>query len=165
MKTKNIHKIEDTGFTVPNDYFKSFEDNILNHVKLKNVASNTGFKTPDNYFESLEDKILSQITKKETSKVVPLFNKRTVLYLSSIAAAVLLIFNLSIFEGKSAWESLDSETVENYLIDENIGAYEIASTLNDIDFLEENFVNQQMNEDALEAYLLEHTDIEDLIIE
>ena len=165
MKRINKHKIEDTGFTVPKDYFKSFEDLIHSQAKLNNVANKTGYKTPDSYFETFEAKILNQVSENDTSRLIPLFNKRNLVYVSSIAAAILLLFNLSIFEGKSAWETLDSETVENYLINENIGAYEIASTLENIDFLEENFVSPHMNEAALEAYLLEHTDIEDLIIE
>ncbi|ALJ06396.1 hypothetical protein APS56_15185 [Pseudalgibacter alginicilyticus] len=167
MKTINKHKIEDTGFTVPNDYFKSFEDNISSQAKLNSMVTKAGFKTPSNYFETLEDKIMNQVSEKDTSKLIPLFSKINVLYISSIAAAILLLFNLSIFENPSSWnwDTIDSETVENYLMYENIGAYEIASTLDDIEFLEENFVNQQINEDILETYLLEHTDIEDLIIE
>tara|TARA_R110002049_G_scaffold3795_3_gene27537 strand:+ start:72006 stop:72503 length:498 start_codon:yes stop_codon:yes gene_type:complete len=165
MKTKNTHHNKSTGFTVPKDYFKNLEDSILSDIKLNNMVEKPGFKTPNDYFETLEENILNKVSEKDSTKVITLFNKRNILYISSIAAAVLLLFNLSIFESKSTWDALDADTVENYLINENIGAYEIASTLDDIDFSEENFVNQQVNENILETYLLEHTDIENLIIE
>jgi hypothetical protein len=165
MKTENTNKIKDTGFTIPKDYFKNFEDSILSEAKLNSIANTSGFRTPDAYFENLEAGILSQVSEKDNHKVMPLFNKRNLFYVASIAATILLLFNLTIFERKSTWDSLDAETVENYLINENIGAYEIASTLENIDFSEENFTTQQVHEGILETYLLENIDIEDLIIE
>ena len=165
MKKENIFKIKETGFSVPEDYFKNFEDTILSQAKLNEIVVETGFKIPDSYFVNVEKQILQQVTNKDASKVISLFNTRNILYISGIAAAILLLFNLSVFKSTSNWESLDSETVENYLINENIGAYEIASTLDNIDFSEENFINQQMNENTIETYLLENIKIEDLIIE
>jgi hypothetical protein len=165
MKKENLHHIKETGFSVPKDYFKNFEDSILSEVKLNNAVSNTGFEVPDSYFENVEAQILKQVSQKNTSKVISLLNQRTLIYVSSIAAAVLLLFNLSIFETKSSWDSLDVETVENYLINENIGPYEIASTLEDIDFSEENFISQQVSANTIESYILDNIDIEDLINE
>jgi hypothetical protein len=165
MKKENLHNIKETGFSVPKDYFKNFEDSIMSEVKLKEMVNETGYKVPVAYFETLEENILNQVSEKNTSKVISLFNTRNIVYISSIAAAVLLLFNLSIFESKSSWDSLDADTVENYLINENIGAYEIASTLDDIDLSNENFISPQVNEKAIENYILNNIDIEDLIIE
>ena len=56
--------------------------------------------------------------------------------------------------------------MQNYIIEENIDAYEIASLLyedEDIEF--ENFVNFNLEENNVETYLLENLDVETLIIE
>lgn len=165
MKKNKIHNINETGFKVPNDYFSNLDDSILTHIKLKEKINNSGFITPQNYFETLEKNIIEKISKKESIKVIPLFSKRNIIYVSSIAAAVLLLFNLSIFDKKSDWDKLDTETVENYIIEENIGSYEIASLLSEDSFIEENFIIQGINEEHLETYLLDNLDIEDFIIE
>lgn len=165
MNKENINNIKGSGFKIPKDYFENLEDHLLNQSKLKNAADQTGFKVPDVYFETLEQNILNQVSKKETIKVISLFTKRNIIFMTGIAAAILLLLNLSIFQSESKWDSLDSETVENYLLNEDIGPYEIASTLGNIDFSEENFVDQHINENILETYLLENMDMENLLIE
>lgn len=165
MKKKNTHNINKTGFKVPKDYFDNFEDFVLSEIKLKETIKNHGFNVPDDYFETLKIEILSKVSKKDPVKIIPLFNKRTLIYASSIAATILLLFNLSIFEKNISFDSLDIETAENYIIEENIGSYEIASLLSDYDFNEENFVNYSFNEENLENYLLENLDVDDLITE
>ncbi|NJN28883.1 MAG: hypothetical protein HC819_24405, partial [Cyclobacteriaceae bacterium] len=57
MITNKLHNIKETGFKVPDNYFESLEETILNDVKLKEKIAHSGFKTPDNYFESVEETI------------------------------------------------------------------------------------------------------------
>lgn len=165
MNKNNLHNIKKTGFKDPEDYFNNLEDTILSHVKLEELAINSGFKTPENYFETLENKIIDKVSEKETSKVISLFSKRNLVYVSGIAAAILLLFNLSIFQKESNWSTLDIETVENYIIDEQMSSYEIASLLSDEQLIEENFINHDFNDENIEAYLLDNLDVNDLIIE
>ena len=165
MKKNKIHNINATGFKVPKDYFNNLEDSILSHIKLKEKNTDSGFKTPDNYFDTLEDAILSKVSEKEKAKIISIFSRRNLIYTSSIAAAVLLLLNLSFFDKKSDWDKLDNETVENYIIEENIGSYEIASLLSEDNFIEDTFIIQSLNEENIETYLLDNLDIEDLIIE
>lgn len=165
MKKNNSHNIKRTGFKVPEDYFDNLEDTILSHVKLEELATNSGFKAPENYFENLENQIIDKVSDKETSKVISLFSKRNLVYTSGIAAAILLLFNLSIFQKKSKWSTLDIETVENYIIDEQMTSYEIAYLLSDEQLIEENFINHDFNDENIEAYLLDNLDLSDLIIE
>ncbi len=165
MKNKKLHNIKETGLKVPKDYFDNLEDTVLRHIKLKELSSESGFKTPKNYFDTLEDSILSKTSEKEHIKVISLFSRRNLIYASSIAAAILLLFNLSISEKKSDWDKLDSETVENYIIEENIGSYEIASLLSEDSFIEDDFAIHSLNQENVENYLLDNLDIDDLIIE
>ncbi|GAL64000.1 hypothetical protein [Algibacter lectus] len=164
MKTNKIHNVTNSGLKAPKDYFDNLEDRLMAEIKLSETLSDSGFKAPDGYFDTLESSILSKVSEKETTKVIPLFNKKNLLYFSSIAAAVLLLFNLSIFEKETSWDSLDTETVENYILDENVGSYEIASLLLVDDISEDDFDSLEFADEAMEGYFLENTSVEDLII-
>lgn len=167
MKT-NLNHIKNTGFKTPNNYFNSVENKIMNAIKQENslnLTKETGFKTPSNYFDTLEDVITNKIETKKTSKIITLFNKRNLLYASSIAAAVLLLFNLSIFDKEVTFDSLDIQTVENYIIDEGIDSYELAALFSEDNFLEVDFLQVNITDEALENYLLNNLDIEEIMIE
>lgn len=164
MKTNKIHNITNSGLKAPKDYFNNLEDRVMAEIKLNEVTNNSGFKTPEGYFDSLETRVLSKVSEKETTKVISLFNKQSLIYISSIAAAALLLFNLSIFEKETSWDNLDIDSVENYILEENVNTYEIASILlDDGDFLEDNFTSLDFNEEAMEGYFLENTSMEDLM--
>ena len=164
MKTNKLHNITNSGLKAPKDYFDNLEDRFMAEIKLSEVQNNSGFKAPEGYFDTLENSIIKKISKKETTKVIPLFNKKNLIYISSIAAAVLLLFNLSFFETKTnSWDNLDTDTVEAYILDENVDAYEIASLLLEDDMLEESFASIDFTDEAMEGYFLENTSVEDLI--
>lgn len=165
MKTNKLHTIKNTGFKVPKDYFDGIEDAILSDIKLKELAPQSGYKLPDTYFDSLEDTILNKVSAKETSKVISIFNIKNIIYMSSAAAAILLLFNLFTLKNKSAIDRLDTETVENYIINENIGSYEIVSLLLEEDLLNEGFTELKIDEHTVETYILNNLDMENLIIE
>jgi hypothetical protein len=167
MKT-NLNHIKNTGFITPDNYFDAVEDNIINTIKQENslnLSKETGFKTPNNYFNTIEEAIINKIETKNTPKVIPLFSKKNLLYALSVSAAVLLLFNLSIFDKEVSFDSLDLQTVENYIIDEGIDYYELAALLSENDFLGVDFLQENITDEALENYLLNNIDIEEIIIE
>lgn len=168
MKNKKIHNIKSAGFKTPDDYFESFNDRIFSNLNTEsplNEIENTGFIVPDDYFESLKDTVLNTHFNKKETKVIQLLNKRNLIYMSSIAAAILLLFNLSIFENKPSFDNLENETVENYIIDENISSYEIAALLSDEQIEEGLIIDYSFSEDNIEEYLFNNADIEALMIE
>ena len=121
MKNKNLHNIESSGFKVPDDYFESLEEQVFSKLNTENKLDSikeTGFKVPDDYFETLSDTILDNNLEKKAPKVIQLFSKRNLVYISGIAAAILILFNLSVFDNKPSFDNLAIETVENYLFDE-----------------------------------------------
>lgn len=163
MKHKKIDTIKTTGFEIPKNYFEGLEDQIMAQTKISEV-DNSGFKLPDGYMDTLEDQLMSALSQKTPPKVVPLFGKRTIIYASSIAATVLLLLNLSLFEKDNS--ELEDQTVENYIINEAMSSYDIASLLEDEDLIEENFVDHNFSEEHIENYVLDHLDdIEELILE
>jgi len=168
MKNKKIHNIKSHGFKVPKDYFDAFEEKLLNKIKNEDVAFHktpTGFKVPTDYFDTVEDNILKKLSEENRTKVIPLFSKKTIIYASSIAAAVLLLFNLSVFEKTPSFDNLETETVENYILDQDISSYEIASLFTDTELDDNNFVDHNFDAENIEEYLLDNADIEALLIE
>ncbi|MEC3908348.1 hypothetical protein VOI54_15060 [Tamlana sp. 2201CG12-4] len=167
MKNIKLNDIKSTGFNLPDGYLESFDDKLLNKLEGKTQLEsiNSGFKTPEGYFKTVEETIINKVSINQKTKVISLVNKKTVIYISSIAAAVLLLFNLSIFEKQPSFNNLDTESVENYLIDENMSSYEIASLLTDEQLNDEDFIEHSLEEENIEEYLIEHADIETLMLE
>lgn len=161
MKTK-LDNIKGSGFKVPANYFNELEETIIRNSKLKKAADSSGFNTPDNYFENFEDKILETVTTEP--KVIALFSTRNLVYISSIAAAIVIL--ISVFNrprDSFNLEAIETASIENYLFEEGLATSEIASL-----FSEENITNLEINEQAistssLETYLLNNADIEDII--
>jgi hypothetical protein len=168
MKTKKIHNIESTGFKTPSGYFDSLEKNILDKIDIENTSSipkKTGFEVPDSYFNNLEDTIAEKVAGNKQVKIISLFSTKNLIYASSIAATIIILISLSIFRTQPSFDNLETETVENYIISESISSYEIASLLNDDELNEDEFVDLNLENENIEAYLLNNIDIEDLMIE
>ncbi|MDT0557310.1 hypothetical protein RM697_01540 [Ichthyenterobacterium sp. W332] len=165
MINKDLHNIKTTGFKTPDNYFESLDDKVLKSLnskpKLKD-SMRSGFKVPDDYFNTLEDHVISKVSS-DQSKVVNLFNRKNLLYISGIAAALVLMF--SIFTSKEETFEIDSEMVELYLEEQDLGTYELASLLNEVQLLDEDFsiIEEQINESDLESYLLDNVNIQDII--
>ena len=166
MKKDKLHNIKKTGFNAPENYFDSFEENLMSRLNSKKSISNiedTGFTVPDGYFKSLDDEIFNKIKDDETP-VISLSFRKPLYYIAGIAASIILI--LAIFVNKPFEDEISAEMVETYLENRDLSSYELAELLADSDLLEDDFViiETSFEEDNLESYLLENSEI-DLIIE
>jgi hypothetical protein len=168
LKEDTIFKeIEEPGYATPDSYFESIEDSVMSKLKDDMVLSNikdSGFKTPDNYFEQVEDSVLVTLNKGKITKVVPLFSRRNIIYVSGIAAAIMIMFG--IFLNKpSGIDSLDIEVVESYLEDQGLDTFDIASLLSVEDLEGDDFgiINDNVSEESLEDYLMDNANLEDII--
>ena len=163
MEKNYLNTVKHTGHKVPNGYFDAFEKDLFDAVHAKNQlksVKSSGFTVPEGYFDNLETSLLPLNTKK-SSKVLPLISKKTLVYISGIAAAILLLFNLHIFKKDSiTLNDIEVATVEQYIINEDISSYYIASLLEDEQLRFENFIDYNLNKTQIEDYLL--TDVEDL---
>jgi hypothetical protein len=192
MKNNNLHNIKDSGFKTPDHYFECLEDSILNEVqlsenievpdhyfdglediilskaKLSEKVNTTGFKTPEDYFNTIEDAIINKVEIKQNQKIIPLFNKKTFLYISSIAAVILLFFSLPIFSNEKNTEALsisdiDTELIDKYVLDET-QATDLAILFTETELDETSFINYNLSDDALDTYL-EDLDENELILQ
>jgi hypothetical protein len=162
---KDLKHIKDQGFKVPKDYFETLEDQIMSNIALDTQipkAETPGFDTPKGYFNTLEDNIFNKLETPQETKVIPLFKKRNILYFSSIAAVLLIM--LAIFVNTDS-EELDYDLVENYIINEDVDVYELATLLTDeeLNNIQMEIRNSMYIEDDMESYLLDNINLEDLI--
>ena len=165
MNTNKLHTIKSAGFKVPKDYFNLLEDAILNDLKLKEIAPVPGYKIPDNYFDSLEDKIITATLKNKEVKVIKLFYWKKVAYSVAIAASLILMFNLFFNDTKKITiNSIETASIENYIIDEDIETNEIASLFTNEDLSGVHLINDGYGSQTIENYVFDNLEIEDIII-
>ena len=153
------------GFKVPKDYFETFEDSLFSKLEDSNSKNKTGFSVPDNYFENVEDAILNKIEAEDSIPVISLFNKKTLLFVASIAACIVLVF--SIFKNNDvSVNDIATTEIENYLeTNQTISETELLSLLDNED------INQLIKEtntianQQIEDYLLDNLDDTSLLTE
>ena len=166
MKNENLHSIKSTGFKTPEDYFESLEDAVFSKMKEQKIHSNvgfSGFKVPSGYFEDFDSKVLSLVAE-DKSKVISLFDWKKIAYISGIAASLILVFNLLFTNSDQlTFDDLETASIENYLINEDLNSYEIAPYLGTADLNADNFVENKLNASDIEDYLLQNSNVDYLI--
>lgn len=166
MKKKDLQPIKTSGFKVPKDYFSNVEDHILREVSVMSKSEDPGFIVPESYFETLDQSILEKITQDTDSKVVRLFPWKKVVVAVSIAASIVLMFNIFIKPSESvSFETIEVATIENYIEDEELSSYELAALFTEDELNTNNFIDHSIPESSIEEYLLDNVDLETLIIE
>ena len=165
MKNENLHSIKSTGFKTPEDYFESLEDAVFSKMKEQEIHSNvgfSGFKVPSGYFEDFDSKVISLVAE-DKSKVISLFDWKKIAYISGIAASVILVFNLFTNSDQLTFDDLETASIENYLINEDLNSYEIAPYLGTADLNSDNFVENTLKASDIEDYLLQNSNVDYLI--
>lgn len=166
MKDDKLHNITSTGFKIPKAYFESFDDQLFAHLDKNDSiegVKTAGYAVPKDYFSSIEDNILAQL-RSEDKSVISLKSRKVIFYMAGIAASLVLLFAVFIRSGKPEY-TISAEMVEAYLEDRDLNSYELAQLLSDSNLLEDDFtiIKTTYEEDNLESYLLEHSDIESII--
>jgi hypothetical protein len=127
-----------------------------------NKEIKSGFKVPENYFEQFEAKMMAQIPVEKETKVVSLFYRKQV-WISSIAAVLLLAIAIPVYFNMAKENNLDAGTIEVYLSQQQgIGITELSKHLTDEDIaeLENNLSINEANSDAVEDYLSESENLD-----
>jgi len=162
---KNIH-----GFKAPEDYFKTFEERLFSKMEEGNLPKEAGFKVPDEYFSGLEASIMKKVNASEKqAKVIPLFQRRVLLYVASIAAcvAILLLAVKTKNNLNGDFNEIQLTVLDDYIEDGNLDldTYEVMAMLGDDEITAINIENDFFSEENLEEYLLENIDDNTLLIE
>lgn len=122
--------------------------NLDNEPKIK-----SGFKAPDSYFDGFTDRIMQQLPEQQV-QVIPLY-RRAKVWLSGVAAILVLALGLTVYFRQSATKQPDDSAIENYLVYQSgLSSYDLIQNLNeqDIKELEQSIA---INDDAIEDYLYE----------
>ncbi|WP_445956429.1 hypothetical protein [Yeosuana sp.] len=164
MKKTRIEDIKETGFRVPDNYFKDFEDTLLSELKLKETVGKSGFKVPADYFESLDESIYSSISEKKQVKVINLFSWKKAIYTTSIAASLILMFTV-LYNKKDSLtlDSIETASIENYILNEDIESTDMSSLLTNEDLADFDNVEINFNSESLENYVFDNVEIDDII--
>jgi len=166
MKKNKLNTITGSGFKTPKDYFKSLEDNLLQEIKVKEASNKTEFKVPKDYFETLDDKILNTINEKRETKVINLFSWKKTAYIATIAASLIILLNITFSnKNKLTIDNIETASIENYLLSEELETIDIASLFTDEEFSQITFTETIIPSENLDNYIIENIAIEDLITE
>lgn len=148
---------KNSPFKVPKDYFKCFDANFFIEQELKDKVQKTGFKTPDGYLNDFNVSI------PKTSKVTNLrkLNKKYSIYISKIAAALILLFMFIM--PKKDNEEVSLEILEDYLLSE-VDQSDLLSNILTLDELNDLYI-LNVSSSEIENYLLQNASIETLLID
>lgn len=163
MKLNDLHKDKAAGFKTPEGYFSNLEENIFHQSKLKSRISSHGFTVPHAYFDTLEDTVLSKLKTEKPTKVISLKSKSW-LYLSSIAATIALLISLTLFNNKSfTFSSLNNETIETYILNQDINTSEMAALIINSNAFESEILQESISDNSIETYLESTIELEDFL--
>lgn len=165
--SKQLKHIKSSGFKTPEAYFDGIEDAVFSKLKsehMSQIPDTTGFSVPSDYFETVEAKVFESLQSHDT-KVVSLFTKRNLIYLGGVAAAIILMLSIFNTESSMTDQDFDYAMVEEYIINQDLSSDDIASIFSTDDLIEDNFdiITDEMADDTLETYLIENTNLNDLI--
>lgn len=127
----------------------------------------TGFTIPENYFEQFEAKMMAKIPVVKEVKVISIFQNKQ-LWMSSIAAVVLLAIGIPVYFSMANETKLDALTIENYLANQkSVGITELSKHLTDQDIkeLEVSLGVSIANTDGIEEYLSESENLDYILNE
>ena len=165
MKDKQ-HK---EGFDLPNDYFKEFEKRLFDRINIESLPKDSGFTTPKKYFDELDNRISHRVNQtNNTTKVISIVSRKTILYAASIAAIAILIFSITNNKNEVlTFDDIEFSSIKTYIEEGNIeienNDLSLLFTEEDLDniTLEENFISEEI----LKEYLLDHINDSSILIE
>ena len=164
MKTNKLHTIKNTGFKAPDNYFEKFEDAILTEIKLKGMVPKSGYTLPENYFNALEEKILNAVKPQKETKVIKLLTWRKAVYTSAVAASLVVMTHIFFSKPETITiDTIETATIENYILNEDLGPTEFASLFTKEDLLDVQLINDGFSSENLEKYVFDNLEIEDII--
>lgn len=161
MTKKKLHNVK-SGFKTPDNYFNQFEVNLLSEIGLKERVSKTGFNIPDGYLDTFKVEINEPTSK---TKVISLFNRKTLWYAASVAAITILLITIPNFKITDSFAAIDTESMESYMLTNDYDAYELSELFIDTNAFEEAILEESITDASLEDYLYNNAELEDINIE
>ncbi len=165
MKNNKLHNIKTSGFKAPDGYLESFDELLLNKLKESSPLEgleNSGFKVPDHYFESFDVKLAKSLNSDKEIKVITFIPWKKMLYVSGIAASIILMVSLFNNNNKTTFDSLETTLIDKYIVEEELTNEEIATLLSD-DLTLNNFMDSHLIDADLEEYILNNSSVDEYL--
>jgi len=168
MRKKSLHNIKSSGFKTPEQYMEKFDDLLLTklntNVSLRDNKS-SGFNVPDDYFETFDEKLMKGLSNDKEVKVLPLWSSNRLVFVSGIAATILLMISLfNLYSPVPTFGNLETSAIEDYIVQEDISRENIASLVTD-NLTMDNFMDSHLIDSNLEEYILNNASVEDYLNE
>lgn len=164
MKLNSLNTNKHHGFKTPDRYFDNLDQDLLHLAKLHAKTDASGFKAPNDYFNTLETQILQKTSQQTNPSKVITLKRNTWLYVSSIAATLLLLFSLTLFnKSASSFDSLNNDTLVSYILSQDIDYSEMASLIKDETTFADNILKESISDQNIETYLENDLELDDLL--
>ncbi|WP_299013752.1 hypothetical protein [uncultured Polaribacter sp.] len=152
-------KDKNSGFTTPENYFSNIEDKLTAAIFEEQLPTKSGLKVPTNYFENVENKIRQKLEKQNDTKVVSLKAKVLKYVPLSVAASIVLILSINYLTTSKQnlnFNTIAHTDIENWIVNNStaLTTEDFATILNTEIMNEDDFVFTELNNDAIEDYLL-----------
>lgn len=177
MKPNRKKYSQKSGFKIPEDYFRNFEEKIMRQLESEESVElpvrKSGFKTPSGYFENIEDNILSRVEPGKP-KVIRLLRKEYLFYAAAVAAIFVLFLGNFFNNGINdpiGWDDVEVSAMENYINEGyDMGYIDLnTSDYSDFMFQGNQLVNDEdfnyMNSEAVFEYIDENIEDPTFILE
>jgi len=158
---KEFPNIKSPGFKVPENYFETLEEQLLDKIALQEAASRQNpFQVPSGYFEdNAENAFAKAVKPQQAVKVIPLYKKEIFRYAVAVAAVVLLVVSVFQFQNLKPFTTDESFTystlIESNFIDLSIIDFEYLLT---DEMLDDEMILSSLNKDEIEDYLMHDLD-------
>jgi hypothetical protein len=157
---------KETGFSVPQNYFETIEDQYSARLYEVKSTMKGEFEIPENYFNNLEDMILQKIVvEKGLAPVISIQQRILKLIPLSAAAAVVLFIGVNSFNfGDQAPPSFDAITdieMENWLDNNSnsLSSDDIVMVFSEGDLTEIDFAFTEIEDINIERYISNSDDL------
>ncbi|QWX85522.1 hypothetical protein H0I23_07750 [Cellulophaga sp. HaHaR_3_176] len=151
------------SFKVPEGYFDSFTDKLINNLQEEatNIPKNEGFKIPEGYFDTLNKEIKQKLKVKEP-KVIALKSYKKYYYAAaSIVAIITVVIGLNINKTPElSFDDLADIDIENYFEnnESSLSSYDIAEFIPVNELEVYDVIDNYLNDDNVMDYLENNID-------
>lgn len=177
MKDNKLPYHQKSGFKVPNDYFRNFEERLMHVVQqeeeqpeiIHTYIGKHGFTTPEGYFDSLENRILKKVEPKP-GKVMPLYSVRKLYYAAAVAAVFIGIVSVLFINNNTSGFTMDSielSALEIYIEEGyfDLNSYELSSFMTEEIYSFGNYSTSNLSDEAVYNYINENIEDPELLYE
>jgi hypothetical protein len=161
---------DNNSFEVPQHYFEDLTERIHTHIALSEIPkAEKAFTVPDNYFDTLQNRIADKIATisepRREAKVIPLWRRNIVKYVSAACFLLMASFGIYFYQNGSVSVGRPSPTAEAtvneqllYDIDENT----IIDHLETQNATSSNIKTTSVSDTEMETYILSNFSSGDL---